>query len=337
VLDPTKIVPYYLTGSAGISWTTCEMRVLVTGGAGFIGSHLCDRLVERDSVWCVDNLLLGSRRHIAHLEHSLNFKFLQLDVLDCAALDALFSEVGFDAVFHMAANSNIAKGIADFNLDLTLNQLTTVALLEAMHRHRVRQIFFASTSAIFGESDAVLHENYSPLQPISFYGASKLGAEAYLSVFAQTFGGRAVILRFPNVVGERATHGAIYDFLRKLDADPSRLTVLGDGSQSKPYLYVGDLVDAILITWEKSDRPLSVYHAAGIGVTSVREIAEIVIAAAGRSDTKISYTGGDRGWPGDVPKFRYDTSRLQALGWAPRRNSTEAVQYATERILANGF
>jgi UDP-glucose 4-epimerase len=237
----------------------------------------------------------------------------------------------------MAANSDIARGNRDFNLDLKLNQLTTVTILEAMHRHNVKQIFFASTSAIFGEANAILHEEYSPLQPISFYGASKLGAEAYVSVFAQTFGGRAVILRFPNVVGEHATHGVIYDFLRKLDADRGQLTVLGDGKQSKPYLYVADLVDAILIAWEKSDKPLSVYHAAGIGTTSVREIAEIVVAAAGRPDTRILYAGGDRGWPGDVPSFRYDSSRLQALGWQPQWHSTEAVRYATARILANGF
>jgi UDP-glucose 4-epimerase len=313
------------------------MRVLVTGGAGFIGSHLCDRLVELNSVWCVDNLVLGSRRHIAHLESSPNFTFSELDILDHGALNALFTEVNFDAVFHLAANSNIAKGMVDFNLDLRLNQITTVNLLEIMRKHAVRQIFFASTSAIFGESDAVLHEEHSPMEPISFYGASKLGAEAYISVFAHTLGGRAVILRFPNVVGERATHGAIYDFLRKLNADPSQLTVLGDGNQSKPYLYVGDLVDAILIAWEKSDRPLSVYHAAGIGSTSVREIAEIVVAAAGRPDTKIRYTGGERGWLGDVPRFSYDTSRLRALGWRPQRHSTDAVRYAIERIVANGF
>jgi len=144
-------------------------------------------------------------------------------------------------------------------------------------------------------------------------------------------------LRFPNVVGERATHGVIYDLLRKLDADPARLQVLGDGNQCKPYLYVGDLIDAVLTVWDKSDRPWAVYHAAGIGQTSVREIAEIVVAAAGRADTRIVYTGGDRGWPGDVPCFRYDTSRLQALGWQPQRHSTDAVRHAVERIRANGF
>jgi UDP-glucose 4-epimerase len=314
------------------------MRVLVTGGAGFIGSHLCDRLIERgDEVWCVDNLRLGRRRNIAHLEPLKAFHFVELDLLDRTALTALFGDARFEAVFHLAANSDIAAGAANFRLDLELNQLTTVAVLEEMQAHNVKRLFFASTSAVFGETDAVLHEDYAPLQPISFYGASKLAAEAYISVFAHTFGGQAIILRFPNVVGERATHGVIYDFLRKLEADRSKLEVLGDGRQSKPYLYVRDLIDSIMTVWDKTNVPFAVFHAAGIGSTSVREIAEIVVAAAGRADTRIVFTGGDRGWPGDVPRFRYDISRLQALGWEPQRHSTDAVRYAVERIMANGF
>src|ERR1700730_2922595 len=313
-----------------------SMRVVVTGGAGFIGSHLCDRLLDRGGdVWCVDNLRLGQRRNIAHLATSPAFRFIELDVLDRPALGALFDEARFDAVFHLAANSDIAAGAGDFRLDLELNQLTTVAVLEAMQAHGVKRLFFASTSAIFGETDALLHEDFAPLKPISFYGASKLAAEAYVSVFAHTFGGRAVILRFPNVVGERATHGVIYDFLGKLEADRGRLEVLGDGNQLKPYLYVSDLVGAILTAWDKAQGPFVVYHAAGSGMTSVRQIAEIVVAAAGGSDTRIVYTGGDRGWPGDVPRFRYDVSRLQALGWQPQRHSAEAGRYAGGRILAN--
>jgi UDP-glucose 4-epimerase len=314
------------------------MRTLVTGGAGFIGSHLCDRLLDRgEQVWCLDNLRLGRRHNIAHLATSAGFCFVELDLLDRAAVATLFDEIQFDAVFHLAANSDIAAGAGDFRLDLELNQLTTVAVLEAMRSHEVKHLFFASTSAIFGETDALLHENFAPLKPISFYGASKLAAEAYVSVFAHTFGGRAVILRFPNVVGERATHGVIYDFLGKLEADPGRLEVLGDGNQLKPYLYVSDLVGAILTAWDRAEAPFAVYHAAGIGMTSVREIAEIVVAAAGHADTQIVYAGGDRGWPGDVPRFRYDVSRLQALGWRPQRESTEAVRHAVERILTNGF
>lgn len=314
------------------------MRVLVTGGAGFIGSHLCDRLLRRgDEVWCVDNLRLGRRRNIAHLERQSGFQFMEFDVLDRTALPALFDRARFEAVFHMAANSDIAAGVADMRIDLELNQLTTIAILEAMKAYDVRRIFFASTSAIFGDTDTVLHENSAPLRPISFYGASKLAAEAFISVFAHTLGGSAVVLRFPNVVGERATHGVIYDFLRKLSTNRDRLDVLGDGEQSKPYLYVQDLIDAIFVAWDKAETPFGVYHAAGIGQTSVREIADIVVAAAGSQNTQIVFSGGDRGWPGDVPQFRYDISRLQALGWRPARHSTDAVHHAVDRILANGF
>ena len=314
------------------------MRALVTGGAGFIGSHLCDRLLAQgDEVWCVDNLHLGRRRNVAHLERSNSFHFLEQDVLARDRLEALFAEAKLEAVFHLAANSDIAAGSADPELDFRLNELTTTAVLDAMRRHGVRRLFFASTSAVFGEANAVLHEDYGPLAPISFYGASKLAAEAYISTYAHLFGLSAVVLRFPNVVGERATHGVIYDFLRKLDKNPRELEVLGDGNQTKPYLYVSDLVDAILVACERSSGPLCVYHAAGIGETSVREIAQIVLAATGRSETKIRYTGGDRGWPGDVPRFRYDISRLQALGWRPQRHSTDAVRHAVERIKANGF
>jgi UDP-glucose 4-epimerase len=314
------------------------MRTLVTGGAGFIGSHLCDRLVGRgDEVWCVDNLHLGRRRNIAHLEPSNAFHFLEQDVLARDRLGALFADAKFDCVFHLAANSDISAGTADPELDFRLNELTTTAVLDAMRRHGVRRLFFAGTSAIFGEADAVLHEDFGPLAPISFYGASKLAAEAYISTYAHLFGISAVVLRFPNVVGERATHGVIFDFLRKLANNPRELEVLGDGNQTKPYLYVADLIDAILLACEKSSGPLAVYHAAGIGETSVREIAEIVMAATGRADAEIRYTGGDRGWPGDVPKFRYDISRLQALGWRPQRHSVDAVRHAVERIKANGF
>jgi UDP-glucose 4-epimerase len=314
------------------------MRTLVTGGAGFIGSHLCDRLLERgEQIWCADNLVLGRRRNIAHLEATPNFRFVEIDLLNEPAVTKLFADVRFDTVFHMAANSDIAAGVSNVRLDLERNQLTTISILEAMKAHGVGRLFFASTSAIFGETSVVLHEDTSPLRPISFYGASKLAAEAYISVFAHTFGVCAVILRFPNVVGERATHGVIFDFLRKLEIDRNELKVLGDGKQNKPYLYVVDLIDAIMTAWDKSNERFSVYHAAGIGQTSVREIAEIVVAAAGRPSTRIVFAGGDRGWPGDVPRFRYDTSRLETLGWRPQRHSTDAVCYAVERILANGF
>jgi UDP-glucose 4-epimerase len=315
-----------------------SMRVLVTGAAGFIGSHLCDRLLARgDQVWGIDNFHLGRDRNIAHLASATDFRFERLDCLDAAGLHRLFAAATFDAVFHLAANSDIAQGNSDRALDLRLNQLTTTHVLEAMHIHRVGRLFFSSTSAVFGEQERPLSEDDGPLQPISFYGASKLAAEAYVSVYAHTLGIRSLVFRFPNVVGERATHGAIYDFIDKLKRNSAELPVLGDGRQTKPYLYVSDLIDAIVLAWEKSSGALDVFNAAGSGATSVKDIAEIVVSRFGRPDTRIAYAGGDRGWPGDVPRFRYDTAKLRGLGWAPKFESTAAVRHTVERIAQNGF
>lgn len=287
--------------------------------------------------WCVDNFHLGRRRHVAHLQGRPGFCFREIDVLEREAVRRLFAETAFDVVFHLAANSDIRAGTGDAFLDLRLNLLTTVEIVEAMRLGGSRHLVFASTSAVFGETEALLHEDHGPLKPISFYGASKLGAEAYLSVFAHTFGVRSTIVRFPNVVGERATHGILFDFLRKLEATPKRLDVLGDGRQQKPYLYVSDIVKALRLVAEVQPTAFEVYHAAGEGSTSVREIAEIVVAAAGSPDTAIVFGRDDRGWPGDVPRFAYDTRKLASLGWRPRYSSTEAIRHAVRRLLDNGF
>lgn len=314
------------------------MRALVVGGAGFIGSHLCDALVASGAeTWCVDNLYLGQRRHVAHLLGRPGFCFRDVDVLQREAVRGLFEEVTFDVVFHLAANSDIRAGTSDAFLDLRLNLLSTLEVLEAMRRSGARRIVFASTSAVFGESAELLHEDYGPVKPISFYGASKLGAEAYCSVYAHTFGITTTIVRFPNVVGERATHGILLDFLRKLTATPHRLDVLGDGRQQKPYLYVSDIVDALRLVAQAQRSVFDVYHAAGESSTSVREIAEIVVEAAGSPETAIVFGSEDRGWPGDVPRFAYDTRKLAALGWRPRYSSTEAIRHAVRRLLENGF
>jgi UDP-glucose 4-epimerase len=299
---------------------------------------LCDRLLASGHlVSGIDNFHLGQKRNIAHLDGNASFRFAQIDCLDTAALNGLFAQSNFDAVYHLAANSDIAAGNSDRSLDLKLNQLTTTSVLEAMHVHGVKRLFFSSTSAVFGEHDLPISEDDGPLQPISFYGASKLAAEAFVSVYSHTMGLSSVVFRFPNVVGERSTHGAIYDFIAKLKANPAELTVLGNGRQTKPYLYVSDLIDAIETAMEKASGPLSVFNAAGSGATSVKTIAETVVEKFGREETKIVYTGGERGWPGDVPRFSYKTDKLRGLGWTPKFDSHEAVAHTVERIAANGF
>ncbi|MGO9114437.1 MAG: NAD-dependent epimerase/dehydratase family protein [Thermoguttaceae bacterium] len=310
------------------------MRVLVTGGAGFIGSHLCDALLARgDEAWCIDNLHLGREENFHHLRGNERFHFHKADILERDELDQVFAEARPEIVFHLAANSDISLGNKDRSLDLRLTFLTTVEVLEAMQRHGVKQIFFASTSAVFGDNRQLLREETGPLQPVSFYGASKLAAEAYLSVFAQSFGYRVWMLRFPNVVGERCTHGAVYDFIARLRKDPARLDVLGDGSQTKPYLYVKDLVRAILTVCDHAPESLAVYHVAGEGLTTVRQIAEIVLEEMGIPETPIVYGSGKVGWVGDVPYFNYDSSKIKALGFAHCYGSTAAVRIAVRRIL----
>jgi UDP-glucose 4-epimerase len=233
----------------------------------------------------------------------------------------------------MAANSDIPRGLTDPETDLKKTFLTTIEVLFAMKASAVKRLVFASTSAIYGELDVQLTEDVGPLQPISLYGAGKLGAEAFISAFSACFGIQSWVFRFPNVVGERATHGAMFDFINKLEANPSELVVLGDGSQSKPYVYVKDLVRGILFGWANSSDPLNCYNLGVESTTTVRTIAEIVRDEMGLHKALIRYTGGDRGWIGDVPHFRYDLTKIHRLGWRAEMTSDQAVRAAVRAEL----
>ena len=319
------------------SQTKSSPATLVTGGAGFIGSHICERLLGMGRrVICVDNLHLGSEDNIASFATDERFRFINLDVTDRDALAALFDSETIDTVFHMAANSDIPAGVDNPDVDLELTFQTTYEVLRASRAHGVKQLVFASTSAVFGELAGRIHELAAPQQPISFYGASKLSAEAFVSVYAHTFGIRSWSFRFPNVIGDRATHGVIFDFLRKLERDPSRLEVLGDGTQTKMYMHVSDLVDGMMHFWKNAEEQLNVYHLGAPGLVSVRNIAEIVTEESGCGDASIDYTGGDRGWKGDVPRFEYDTSRADAAGFQPKLTGNQAVRRTVQELLASG-
>lgn len=308
------------------------MKILVTGGAGFIGSHLCDRLLGAGhSVVALDNMLLGRMDNIAHLAGNDRFIFVRQELCDIEGTAKVFAEHGFDVVFHLAANSDIAKSVADPSVDLDNTFRTTFSVLTAMRRHGVKQIVFSSTSAVYGEVAVPIREDYGPLLPASHYGAGKLASEAFISSFAQCYGIQAWIARFPNVIGARSTHGVIYDFIGKLRCTPGVLDVLGDGTQCKPYLHVSDLVSALVFIWDKAKDPINIFNVGVDSATTVKAIAEEVVAAMGGA-AEIRYGQGNRGWVGDVPFFTYNLDRIFSLGWRPSCSSDEAMRLAVREL-----
>lgn len=309
------------------------MNILITGGAGFIGSHLCDRLLaEGNKITVVDNLVLGRKENIVHLMDNDNFTFVHDDVLNVAQMQQVFKDGKFDMVYHLAANSDIQKGGKDPKVDYELTFNTTFTLLMLMKEFEVKKLFFASTSAIFGEATGKMNEDYGPLRPVSNYGAGKLASEAFISAFSSTYNIQTWITRFPNVVGERFTHGVIFDFIKKLRNNPAELEVLGNGEQCKPYIYVKDLVDGIQYVINHSTDRFNVYNLGPTTRTKVKEIAAMVIEEM-ELDASIRYTGGDRGWVGDVPAFEYDLSKVNQLGWEDPKSSNEAVRTAIRKGL----
>lgn len=310
------------------------MNILVAGGAGFIGSHLCDALLSKNNTVIVaDKLIMGSK-NIEHLSQNTNFKFYEMELANQDNVDKLFKDNKFDIVYHMAANSDISKSANDTSIDFNDTLLTTRVLLESMRKNNVKNIFFASTSAVYGEMpDIVLNEETGGLKPVSYYGGAKLASEALISSYVSMCDMNAVIFRFPNVIGPRLTHGVVYDFVKKLRNNPKELLILGNGTQCKPYIYVTDLVNAIVKLTEQFEPGVDVFNISVMSEgTSVTHIAEIVVDVLGLSDVEFKYTGGDRGWKGDVPRFKYDISKVLATGWKPEYTSDEAVRKAAQSL-----
>lgn len=295
-------------------------------------------LIDRqERVVGFDNFSRGTSQNIRVLENNNLFNFQALDLTDMpayfAAIEKLHKQEQITEVWHLAANSDISAGIASPTIDLRDTFLTTFNTLEAIRRLSIPAIFFASSSAIYGDlGPENLHEDMGPLLPISNYGAMKLASEAAISAAVESHLTRACIFRFPNVVGTPATHGVILDFVRKLRATPNSLQVLGDGSQKKAYLHVDDLIDAMVYIRTHADRPLNVYNIAppDDGVT-VKFIAEQVVRRCSPS-AKIFYGEEKRGWVGDVPRFRYSTTRLLSLGWKSTATSEYAIIRAIDEI-----
>jgi UDP-glucose 4-epimerase len=311
-----------------------NMRALVTGGAGFIGSHLIDRLVARgDEVVVLDNLSSGQRSFI---EGHLQSGAVTLVEGDICSMDdvARAMAMNIDTVFHLAANPDIRLGTRVTDTDLKQGTIATYNLLESMRLAGVQRIAFASSSVVYGEGAPMpTPETHGPCMPISLYGASKQAGEGLISSWVGTFGLQAWIFRFANVVGARGTHGVIFDFIHKLKKDPTRLEVLGNGLQEKSYMEVGDCVDGILHFMAHASEPLNLCNLGSHDTASVRRIAEIVVEVTGCHDARIEYTGGDRGWAGDIPKARLAIERMLESGFDVRMNSEDAIRHTAECLL----
>jgi UDP-glucose 4-epimerase len=306
------------------------VKIVVTGAAGFIATNLLPRLLgDGHEVHGIDNYFLGKREYVARSLGDPNFHFHELDLLDRDKVVALFDQVKPDRVWHLAANSDISFGTTYTDFDLKGGTLATYYVLEAMRLAGTREMIFSSSGSIYGEP-AVLPtpEDYGPLFPISLYAASKIACETLITAFAANYGIRSWIFRFGNIVGGFPTHGVIHDFVLKLQRDPTRLEILGDGEQSKPYVHVEDCLDGMMFGHAHATELVNCYNLAVAGWTSVNRIAEWTIEAMGLdpAGVRIERTGGSRGWPGDVPKVRLDTARMEALGWRPKMSSDEAVR-----------
>jgi UDP-glucose 4-epimerase len=311
------------------------VRILVTGAAGFIASNLIPRLLARgDEVAGADNFFLGKREYVVQHER---FAFHEIDLLELDRVVALMEEFRPDRIWHLAANSDISYGTKYTDFDLKGGTLVTYNVLEAMRRTDVKEIVFSSSGAVYGEPAVMpTPEDYGPILPISLYAASKVACETLITAFAHNYDIRAWIYRFGNVVGPNPTHGVIHDFVLRLKEDPTKLVVLGDGSQSKPYVHVEDTLDGMEFGIAHAPEHVNVYNLAVEEQTSVREITDWTIAAMGidRATIDVQYGDSPRGWRGDVPQVQLDTRRMQALGWRPKMSSHEAVRRTIREVVA---
>jgi len=314
-----------------------EKRVLVTGGAGFIGSHMVDALLDRgDEVVVYDNLSSGKREFLSHCMDSVEFH--ERDLVADRGLKELLADI--DHVYHVAANPDVRIGSDDTWTSVEQNIIATYNLLEAMRLCRPGDppgISFTSTSTVYGNATVMpTPEDYGPLMPISQYGASKLAAEALVSAFSDNFGIKASVFRFANVVGSRSTHGILFDFARKLMADPGRLEILGDGSQRKSYIHVSDCVRGVMEATEGQRSRFEYYNLGTDDSIEIKEIPDIVIRAMGLEGVEKVFTGGYKGagWKGDVKYMSWSIEKMKASGGDHKLNTRQSLEKAIAEILA---
>jgi len=310
------------------------MKAFVTGGAGFIGSSLVDRLLERgDEVVSYDNLSTGIDEFLAEARKSPRFSFVQADLLDEATLAQAMN--GVDVVFHLAANADVRFGTQHPRKDLEQNTIATYNVLEAMRANGIEKIVFSSTGSVYGEASVIPTPETCPF-PVqtSLYGASKLAGEGLISAYCEGFGFQAWIFRFVSILGERYTHGHVFDFYKQLLANPRELAVLGNGRQRKSYLYIQDCVSAIFTAVEKAQDEVNVFNLGTDEYCEVNDSISWITEGLGLSPRRV-YAGGDRGWIGDNPFIFLDTTKIRALGWKPELDIREGILRTLNYLEAN--
>lgn len=314
------------------------MSVLVTGGAGFIGSNLVNKLISgNEETFVIDNLSAGKIEALQNVRGNSRFHFSQTDLLH---KEGLVIPRECSTIFHLAANPEVRLDIASPEAHFNQNVVATFNLLEASRKADVQTVCFTSTSTIYGEASKVpTPEDYAPLEPISMYGASKLACESIIMSYSHLYGIKSIIFRLANIIGPDSTHGVIYDFVNKIRRDPTKLEVLGDGTQNKSYLHISDCVAAIDLARKKAERSVNVFNIGSQDRVPVSQIAAAVIAAMRTPGTQITYSGGvenGRGWKGDVKNMLLDVNKIMSLGWKARYNSLEAVRM-TANAIAEGI
>jgi UDP-glucose 4-epimerase len=308
--------------------------VVVTGAAGFIGSNLVDRLIDNGhSVIGVDNFSTGQRRFLERITHHPKFRLVETDLLNASALKDAFA--GADEVYHLAANADVRFGTEHPRKDLEQNTIATYNVLEAMRANGVKKLAFSSTGSVYGEASVVPTPEDAPF-PVqtSLYGASKAAGEGLIAAYCEGFGFEACIFRFVSILGERYTHGHVFDFYKQLKTNPKELRVLGNGRQRKSYLYVQDCVDAILLAMARAPESVNIYNLGVDGYCEVNDSIGWISETLGVSP-RLIYSGGDRGWIGDNPFIFLDTARIRTLGWSPKLTIREGVVRTVEFLKAN--
>ncbi|MBN1594991.1 NAD-dependent epimerase/dehydratase family protein [candidate division FCPU426 bacterium] len=309
-------------------------KYTVVGGAGFIGSHLVREVLTREPgarVVIYDNFTSGRMWHLEEVKNHPALEIIREDVKDVEKLARAME--GSEVVYHFASNPDIAKAMTQPDIDFWEGTFLTNNVVEAMRRSGAGKLLYASGSGIYGDTGLLeVGEDHSPLTPISTYGASKLACEALVCAYCHMFNLTASAFRFANVVGPRQTHGVGYDFIRKLTANPGELSILGDGTQSKSYIYIDDVVCAIRLLEKKAPPGFSYYNVATQDYITVTEIANLTVDIMGLTKVEYRYAGGSRGWKGDVPVVRLNSDKIRALGWANKYSSKEAIAKSLEII-----